>query len=189
MRAQCLDASKRMLHLLQNMAPQSKEPYHPIIWQLVCCPFTPLLILFCDILSNGKRNLEESKEALAAMEHLPEYLKELSSRNSLASRLEGIANVFVQHARSVLCRPDPARPTAGVLSAQSSTLPLGSMLNSNLFFGNTASIMPTTAQLEIGSFDVELTNDLAMVTNSLDDDGMFDWLNWDSQAQKPEYTA
>jgi hypothetical protein len=181
------------------MAPESKEPYHPIIWQLVCCPFTPLLVLFCDILSNGKRNLEESKEALAAMERLPRYLKELSSRNSLAASLEGIAKVFVEHARSVLCHPDPAKPNADVLAAQSSTLPLGCLpygrlsdvdiLHSNSFFINTASIMPTTAQLETGNFDVELNNDLAMFTNSLSDDGTFDWLNWDSQAQKSEYTA
>ncbi|KAK9323505.1 hypothetical protein V1517DRAFT_320020 [Lipomyces orientalis] len=79
MQEQYLDASKRMLHLLQDMAPESKETYHPIIWQLVCCPFTPLLILFCDILSNGKRNLEKNKEALAATERL-----ELPERYKLA---------------------------------------------------------------------------------------------------------
>jgi hypothetical protein len=175
------------------MAPESKEPYHPIIWQLVCCPFTPLLILFCDILSNGKRNLEENKEALAAMERLPSYLKDISSRNSLAGSLESIAKVFVQHARSVICRPDYARPDASILAAQSSTFPLGTlphgrasnvdMFHSNSFYSNTASVMPITMQLESSDFDVELNNDLAMFTNNFDGNGMFDWLSWDSRAQ------
>ncbi|KAM3581905.1 hypothetical protein VKS41_006060 [Umbelopsis sp. WA50703] len=196
MHEQCLDASKRMLHLLQDMVPESKEPYHPIIWQLVCCPFTPLLILFCDILSNGERNLEESWEALAAMERLPSYLKDLSSRNSLAASLEEIAKVFVHHARSMICRADSAQPATSDLASQNSTFSPENLLygkasnvhlfHPNSFYSNATSIMPTTIQLEIGD-DVE--QDLAMFTKSFNGDGMFDWLSWDSLTQKYEYTA
>lgn len=86
--------------------PESKGPYHPIIWQLICCLFTPLLITSCDILSSGKQNSERNKEALAAMEQLPGHLKDISLRDSFAASLEGIAKVFVQHARSVIDCPD-----------------------------------------------------------------------------------
>jgi hypothetical protein len=199
MREQCLDASKQMLELLQNMAPESKDPYHPIIWQLICCPFTPLLILYTDILSNGNRSLEENKEALAAMERLPSYLKDISSRNSLAASLEGIAKVFVQYARSTIYRQDSARSDANASAAQNPTFPLetlpkdrGSdqhMFHSNSFYRNTASSMPITRQLGTGDFNVELNNDLTMFTNSLDADGMFDWLSWDSRAQEWGYTT
>lgn len=176
-----------MLHLLQYLAPERKEPYYPIIWQLVCCPFTPLLILFCDILSSGKSKLEENKEALAAMERLPSYLKDLSSRHSLAVSLEGIAKVFVEHARSMICCPNSATPDASVLPAQSSTFRLGILPYG--WTSDTASILPTEMQLETGNFDIEPNNDLATFTNSFDSDGMFDWLSWDSQAQKCEYTT
>jgi hypothetical protein len=181
---QCLDAAKKMLHLLSDMAPECKEPYHPIIWQLVCCPFTPLLILFRYILSNGKRNLKENKEALAAIEQLPSYLKDLSSRNSLASSLEGIARVFVQHARSVIF-PDPSRTEAQSLTSQLGPSPHGSDRASNIdsFDSNAASISLISMQLEAGGFDIGLSSDFAMFTNSFDSDGMFDWLGWDSQAQ------
>lgn len=181
------------------MAPESKEPYHPIIWQLVCCPFTPLLILFCDILSSGKSKLEENKEALAAMERLPSYLKDLSSRHSLAVSLEGIAKAFVEHARSIICCPNSATPDASALAAQSSifrvgTLPYGwtsddDMFYSTSLYSSTASILPTEMRLETGNFDIEFNNDLATFTNSFDGDGIFDWLSWDSQAQKCEYTT
>lgn len=198
MQEQCFDASMQMLNLLRNMAPESKDPYHPIIWQLVCCPFTPLLILYTEVVSNDKRTPNEKKEALAAMERLPNFLKSISWRNSLASNLEGIAKVFVQHAGSAICRQDSARSDVNTSAAQNPAFSLSSSLNDReydqqllhpiSFCGNTASSMPITMQLGTGGFDVELSNDLTMFTNSLDADGMFDWLSWDSRAQEWGYT-
>ena len=102
MRTQCIDSSKRMLRLLENMVSSSEEPYNGIVWQLICCPFTPFLVLFGEIISNGKGESEENKESLAAIEQLPVFLGKMSLRNSLAAKLECIAVVFVQHARSVI---------------------------------------------------------------------------------------
>ncbi|KAG2174738.1 hypothetical protein INT43_005796 [Umbelopsis isabellina] len=176
LREQCFDASTQMLNLLQTMAPESKDPYHPIIWQL------------------GKRTLNENKKALAAMERLPSYLKNLSWRNSLAASLEGIAGVFVQHARSAICRQDFPRSDANASAVQNPAFSLRTspndrgcdqhMLHSMSFFGDTASSIPISMQLGTGDFDLELSNDLTMFTNSLNADGMFDWLSWDSRSQE-----
>jgi hypothetical protein len=178
------------------MAPESKEPYHPIIWQLVCCPFTPLLILFCEILSSGKRNSEGNKEALAAMERLPSYLKDISSRNSFAASLEGNAKVFVRHARSVIDCSDCATTDAGDIRVQSSTFALGNlpygrasevdMFHSTSFCSNIASIPPTTLQLETGDFDGQLSSDLAMFTNSFDYDRLFEFVGLFSPDQQDQ---
>lgn len=102
MRAQCIESSKRMLRLLENMISDSEEPYTSMVWHLLCSPFTPFLDLFGELLSNGKGESEENMEALAAMEQLPVFLGKMSSRNSLAAKLERIAVVLVQHARSVI---------------------------------------------------------------------------------------
>ena len=97
---QCIDSSKRMLRLLEYMVSDFEEMYTGIAWQLLCNTFTPFLELFGEIVSNGKS--EESQDALAAMEQLPVYLRKMSQRNSLAAKLERIAVVFVQHAKSVM---------------------------------------------------------------------------------------
>lgn len=102
MRAECIESSKRMLHLLGNMAPDSEEPYNGMVWHLLCGPFTPFLDLFGELLSNGKGDTEENMEALAAMEQLPVFLDKMSLRNSLAAKLQRIAMGLVQHARSVI---------------------------------------------------------------------------------------
>lgn len=88
--------------MLHDMVSDSEEPYNGIIWQLVCCPFTPMLVLFGDILSDGEGKLEEHKEALVAMQQLPAFLSGMSIRHSLAAKLQRIAEVFVQHATSVI---------------------------------------------------------------------------------------
>lgn len=183
-----------MLHLLQHMAPESKEPYHPIIWQLICCPFTPFLILFCDILSSGKRNSEESKEALAAMEQLPGYLRGITLRNSFAARLESIAKIFIQHARSVMNYPHYPMPYASDLLSQSSTstlrnLPYDRALELDIFHStsfrtNIASTIPNMMQLETSDFDSQLNNDLAMFTNGFDYDGLFEFVGQFSPNQQ-----
>lgn len=102
MRTQCIDSSKQMLRLLEYMVSDFEELYIGIVWQLLCGPFTPFLELFGEIVSNGKGGSEENQDALAAMEQLPVYLRKMSSRNSLAAKLERIAVVFVQHAKSVM---------------------------------------------------------------------------------------
>ena len=81
LRTQCIDSSKRMLRLLENMVSDSEEPYNGMVWQLLCGPFTPFLTLFGEILSIGKGESEEKKEALAAMEQLPVFLGKMSLRN------------------------------------------------------------------------------------------------------------
>lgn len=102
MRAQCIESSKRMLRLLEDMVSDSEESYNGMVWHLLCGPFTPFLDLFGELLSNGKGESEENKEALAAMEQLPVFLDRMSSRNSLAAKLQRIAVVLAQHARSVI---------------------------------------------------------------------------------------
>jgi hypothetical protein len=115
----CIDASKKMLHVLEHLVSDSEEGFNgyvspvernttvlavvltqaSIIWQLVCGPFVPFLLLHSVILLNGKGGSEENQEALAAMERLPVFLKEMSIRNSLARKLEKVAVVFVKQAR------------------------------------------------------------------------------------------
>jgi hypothetical protein len=102
MRTQCIESSKQMLRLLEYMVSDFEELYIGIVWQRLCGPFTPFLELFGEIVSNGKGGSEESQDALAAMEQLPVYLRKMSSCNSLAAKLERIAVVFVQHAKSVM---------------------------------------------------------------------------------------
>lgn len=91
-----------MLHLLEHMVSDSEEPYNGIVWQLLCSPFTAFLALFGELLSNGRRESQENKEYLDAMEQLPIFLEKMSLRNSLAVKLERIAVVLVKHARSVI---------------------------------------------------------------------------------------
>ena len=102
MRMQCIDSSKQMLRLLEYMVSDFEEMYTGIAWQLLCNTFTPFLELFGEIVSNGKGGSEESQDALTAMEQLPVYLRKMSPRNSLAAKLERIAVIFVQHAKSVM---------------------------------------------------------------------------------------
>ena len=91
-----------MLHLLEHLVCDFDEPYVGMIWQLLCGPFTPFLELFGEIVSKGKEELPENEEALLAMEKLPIYLRNMSLRSSLATRLERIAIVFVKHAKSMM---------------------------------------------------------------------------------------
>ncbi len=174
------------------MAPGSEEPYHPIIWQLICCPFTPFLILFCEILSTGKQKSRENQEALAAMERFPDYLKGISSRNSFAAGLEETARVFVRHARCVVDDPGHAIPGAMNWAMQGSAMTLESlshsrmseadMLRSPSLCSNSASIMPTTL-LENSAFNGQFGGDLAMFTTSYDHDALFGLIEQFSQDQ------
>jgi hypothetical protein len=105
MKAETTQSSKKMLHLLRDLVSDSEEVYNGIVWQLVCCPFTPFLTLFGEILANKGPKLDADREALAAMQELPLFLKNMGLRNTLAAKLERIAVVIVQHAESVVGAP------------------------------------------------------------------------------------
>jgi len=95
-----------MLHLLDDMVSDSEEVFNGIIWHMVCCPFTPFLHLFQEILSSGRKALDANEQALEAMQHLPRFLAKMGVRNRLAKKLEGVAAAIVQHAESVLHHPE-----------------------------------------------------------------------------------
>lgn len=176
-RERCVESSKRMLVLLQDMAPERKEPYHPISWQLAFCPFTPFLILFCHILTSEIHELQENEDALGAMEILPEYLDDLGSRMVLGN-LRRIAKVFVRHAKSVISsRQAFANPTA------SETFPSGRASNvetvqSSSFHRDIVAMAPLTMRSDMDDLGAGLIDDLATFTDNLEDGGMIDWLNW-----------
>jgi hypothetical protein len=168
------------------MAPETKQPYHPIIWQLICCPLTPFLILFCDILSTGKQNSERNKEALAAMEQLPGYLREISLRSSFAAGLESITNTFVQHAKSVVGCPDSPIHDDDELVAESSTCSLTTLLDNGVsqvqifqstpLCSNIASNIPNMLQLDTSEFNSPLDNGLATFTDMADYHTLFEFV-------------
>jgi len=85
------------------MVSDTEEVYNGIVWHLICCPFTPFLTLFGEILSKGidKDKGGDVEEALEAMEELPGFLKRMALHNALAAKLERIAVVLMQHAKSV----------------------------------------------------------------------------------------
>lgn len=84
------------------MVSEFEGMYTGIEWNILCSAFTPFLELFGEIASNGEGASEENQDALAAMERLPAYLGKRSSHNSLAAKLERIAVVFVEHAKSMV---------------------------------------------------------------------------------------
>lgn len=102
MRAETIQSSKEMLYLLRHLVSDSEEVYNGIVWQLVCCPFTPFLTLFDDLLADKEAAHADRLAALTAMRELPVFLKKMGLRNSLARKLEGVAAAIVQHAESVV---------------------------------------------------------------------------------------
>ena len=204
MKVQCIESSKRMLRLLENMVSNSEEPYNGIVWHLLCGPFTPFLYLFGELLSNGKGESEENKEALAAMEQLPVFLDKMSSRNSLAAKLERVAVVLVQHARSVIhpqgmygrrdsdldqatdhhyrlvCRVGEETPGPTLKGALPDHWPsTANMLDWDSFF-NHAITAPTVGQPQVENYDAE-PSDLTTWTNDFFGNAFVDWVGWDDQ--------
>ncbi|KAJ9605085.1 hypothetical protein H2200_010475 [Cladophialophora chaetospira] len=206
MRTQCIESSKRMLHLLEHMVSESGELYNGIDWQLLCGSFTPFLELFGEIVSNGKGGSQETQDALAAMEQLPVFLGKMSSRNSLAAKLERIAVVFVQHAKSLMHPQGMLFIFAPWTSQQAtnhtfwaedqasndaidSRIPAaawpdpwqsaGNMLHWDAFF--THAIAPAiSGQPQVHENSVQ-TADLETWTSNFFGDAVFDWMGWDSQ--------
>ena len=201
MKTQCIDSSKRMLHLLEDMVSDSEEPYNGIVWQLLCGPFTPFLTLFGEILSNGKGESEENEESLAAMEQLPVFLGKMSLRNSLAAKLERVAVVLVQHARSAIhpqgtcalecfeLRSITADHQSSIGSHASEKLPdlsipigalsdpcpsNGNLLHWDSFFDH-AMTAPMVGQPQIGSHESQ-PSDLGTWTNDFFGSAFNDWV-------------
>jgi hypothetical protein len=92
--------AKEMLYLLKYLVSDSEEVYNGIVWQLVCCPFTPFLALFGQILDNKGAVRRDNVEALEAMKELPVFLEAMGRRNTLAAKLTDVARIFVKHAES-----------------------------------------------------------------------------------------
>lgn len=76
-RAQCIESSKRTLHLLDKMISDTEESYNGVVWQIICGSSTPFLTLFGEMISNAKGGTQENKDTLAAMEQLPTYLSKM----------------------------------------------------------------------------------------------------------------
>lgn len=102
MKTETIRSAKEMLHLLTHLVSDSEEVYNGIVWQLVCCPFTPFLTLFGELLSNRGALHADREDALAAMRELPAFLSKMGLRNSLAKKLAGISSIILQHAESVV---------------------------------------------------------------------------------------
>ena len=79
-----------------------KGPDTCLLWQRLHYPLVAFGALWGEIVTRGKTHLEQSKQSLEAIEHLPTYFGKLSSRNSLAAKLESITERIVRHARSIL---------------------------------------------------------------------------------------
>jgi hypothetical protein len=115
------------------------------------------------------------------MERFPTYLRDVGARNSLSKRLECIAGVFVQHARSVVLGRESTSNLADSSSVQSSSRPLFEMDMNHLGLTpdrGSPTVPPETGQLELGGFD----GDLKTFMDNFDCDDMFDWLSWEGQA-------
>lgn len=83
-------------------AVEGEQPYPGFMWQLLFGSLNPFLALFGGILSKGEADLEQNREALEAMEHLPPFLRKMSPRYPFAAKLESIAVRFVEHTRAML---------------------------------------------------------------------------------------
>lgn len=102
MKSETTQSAIEMLNLLQDLVSDSEEVYNGIVWQLVCCPFTPFLFLFGEILANKEADQGSSTTSLRAMTELPAFLNKMGVRNTLAAKLERIAATILQHAESVI---------------------------------------------------------------------------------------
>lgn len=92
----------KLLPSLGDMVLDLKDPYTCLLWQRLHCPLAAFGTLWGEIVIKGNTDLEQSKQSLEAIEHLPAYFGKLSSRNSLAAKLESITERIVQQARSIL---------------------------------------------------------------------------------------
>ena len=102
---QCTLPSQQLLRLLPGIGElmlESKEPYTCLLWQRLHCPLVAFGSLWGEIAIKGKTHFEQSVQSLEAIENLPPFFARLSSRNSLATKLETITTRIVQQARLML---------------------------------------------------------------------------------------
>lgn len=165
----CHETSKLLLSDLKQLRCLPQQPYQPFLWQLLCCPFTPFLVLFRSIITFTQDDAMDVQGSLNAMRQLPEYLEHAKSVTPLASKLQEVANVIVQYATTFIAN----QRTNG----QQSTV-TGSLPTPKHNFGIDASL-PIGCD---GSFDF---NESMKLSNTCTDNfmsndgGMFGWLNWD----------
>lgn len=200
-RADCIDASRKMLSLLPDMVSDSEEPYNGIIWMLVCCPFTPLLVLFGEILANGQGPSEANQQSLEAMEKVPAYLRAMGFRNTLAKKLIHIAETLVMHANAAVqsqgrsdkgpkclqlvpltdCSADSAKvmmgPTFDAGDGPQRSASLDMSADWDLFFDHALQMPAPDAsqQYDLGRMQLD---DLGFWSTG---DANIDWIAWDSQ--------
>ncbi|EXJ80875.1 hypothetical protein A1O3_07162 [Capronia epimyces CBS 606.96] len=172
LRAQCIDPSQQMLRLLPrlgDMGPSLKEPYTCILWQPLQCPLTAFGTLWGEIVTKGKTQLEQNKQFLADIEHVPAFMGKLSSRNPLAAKLANITERFVQQARSILYSEGQCSQEN---EAQHSNPPMAFM-----------NAMPST-NMSNASQGQDLDAQLDDLFPWADDrffDATFDWFAWTNQ--------
>ncbi|EMC92685.1 hypothetical protein BAUCODRAFT_151097 [Baudoinia panamericana UAMH 10762] len=188
LRGQCIEASKRMLNKLDELVSDSEEPFNGIVWQLVCCPFTPLLVCFGEVISSSQGVSNDNQAILQAMERLPPFLKKMSVRNSLAAKLERIAEVIVKHARSVVReRPSGGGGAAGEIGIPTpQSLSLShqddALLAAPYLSTEDAALWDTLLNSQsLDSGDLSAQAGFGFNTNDFLGDAMFDWIGWDSQ--------
>ena len=105
LRTQSASPARQLLRLLPSLGNQVlslKGPYNCLLWQLLKFPMAAFGSLWGAIIVNSKTSFEQSKESLEAIRHLPPFFGKLSTRNSLAARLESITERIVQHANIML---------------------------------------------------------------------------------------
>jgi hypothetical protein len=167
----CLKTSELLLNGLKKIPCLPNQPYQPFLWQLLCCPFTPFLVLFRSIVTSAEEEAMQNQDALDAMGQLPEYLEQAKFITPLANKLQDVANVFLQYATTFIANQRTgarqftaagALPTPEYHLSMDTSLPMGT---GDCFDFN------------------ESMKTLNTCTDTLrfDDGGLFDWLDWEEE--------
>ncbi|KAK1825316.1 hypothetical protein LTR12_000116 [Friedmanniomyces endolithicus] len=199
----CRDESLKMLRLLEDLVTDGEEPYIGVTWQTLYFPWAPFLVLFGSIMSSGAAGRTfENEQALEAMELLPKYFRNMSSRYVEARRLEKMATATVQRARSIL-HPEETLPTnsssKGEQVPEMHSLPTPSLSTngagsapspaSTAQHGGAAQQESTTEHAGMPGAGPWLWGDMDMLSqawpsgfeDSLFADPVFDWFAWEGQ--------
>ncbi|KAL2208626.1 hypothetical protein CC79DRAFT_1395599 [Sarocladium strictum] len=163
----CVEFSESMLNELKELPCLPNQPYQPFIWQLLCCPFTPFLVLFRTIMFDAD---DEKEGQLSAMRQLPKYLEEAKAITPLANKLQEVANVILRHASTSLAEKETyipqsvpgSQPTPQHHLSMDTSLPMGADDSSD--FSEAMKTMNTSTETMI-----------------IDDDDLFVWLDWEEE--------
>lgn len=195
--AKCLELSRLLLHGLAGLNSHPKQPYLPFLWQLVCCPFTPFLILFRSIITSRQGDPQAPDVHLAAMKQLPAHLARLKSMTPLAKKLEVVATVIVEHANSLVHQSTVQSVSTSGQKANADQsgrkdvpddriTPNEALISSPVLDWDND--LATMFSMEMKAADDELANQFTIYAQNmvLDDYGTFDWLHWDEQLNHHE---